>query len=274
MHQGEKPGQLGLGCGYGVESIGASIVQAAFKTGEQCEHLTQASGLPIPIGANAYPLNSISEGHTIYANYDVSIEATGAEYPLACTQIHNTYMGRESVVKETSFDSYLAEAGKEKGEASWNKAHRLNVHEDTNHDGVIDARDKKTTSAFDLWHSHPVEEVGHRWGMTIDLTTCTGCSACVTACNIENNVSVVGKDEVLRHRDMHWIRIDRYYASDFFLEKGEDDGVGVIDSYGRMANPPEHPQTLHMPMMYKHSNYATCETVCPCAATTPIQNGC
>lgn len=273
MQPGQKPGTIGIALGYGRGAGGEKIGQAAFQTGEKGEHITQASGLPMPIGANAYPLTSTSDGNTIYAHYDVSIEATGREYPLACTQIHNTYMGRESVVKETSFDSYLSEAGKAKGEASWNKAHRLNVHEDTNHDGVIDARDKKNTNAFDLWHSHPVEEVGHRWGMTIDLTTCTGCSACVTACNIENNVSVVGKDEVLRHRDMHWIRIDRYYASDFSLEKGEEEGVGVIDSYGRMEDPSENPQTVHMPMMCQHCNHAPCETVCPVAATTHSNEG-
>ena len=139
MQPGQKPGTLGIALGYGRGSNGENIGQAAFQTGEKGEHITQASGLPMPIGANAYPLTSTSEGYTIYAHYDVSIEATGAEYPLACTQIHNTYMGRESVVKETSFDSYLSEAGKAKGEASWNKAHRLNVHEDTNHDGEMEA---------------------------------------------------------------------------------------------------------------------------------------
>ena len=100
--------------------------------------------------------------------------------------------------------------GKKKGEASWNKAHALAVHEDINGDGVINAQDKKQIKEIDLWKEHPVENVGHRWGMTIDLTACTGCGSCVTACHIENNVPVVGKDEVLRHRDMHWMRIDRF----------------------------------------------------------------
>ena len=113
-----------------------------------------------------------------------------------------------------------------------------------------------------------VEEVGHRWGMSIDLTKCTGCSACVTACHIENNVPVVGKDEVLRHRDMHWMRIDRYYSSDYSLEKGAEEGVGVISSYAKMEDPSVNPQTVHMPMMCQHCNHAPCETVCPVAATT------
>ena len=151
-----------------------------------------------------------------------------------------------------------------------NKNHTLTVHEDVNGDGVIDASDGKKTSAFDLW-SHPVEGVGH-WGMTIDLTTCTGCSACVTACHIENNVPVVGKDEVRRHRDMHWMRIDRYYASDWSQERGAEEGVGVISSYTKMKTP-ANPQTVHMPMMCQHCNHAPCETVCPVAATTHSNEG-
>ena len=71
------------------------------------------------------------------AAYDVSVEATGETYPLACTQIQHTYMGRDSVVKETSFDDYLAEAGVKRGDASWNKTIGLNVHDDINGDGEL-----------------------------------------------------------------------------------------------------------------------------------------
>lgn len=266
MQPGQKQGTVSIALGYGRGSNGENIGKAAYQTGENGETLSLESGLPMPIGANAFPFTS-------GANYDVQVEKTGAEYSLASTQMHGTAMGRDSVVKETTLAAFLTEADKPKGEASWNKAPGLNVHEDVNHDGVIDSRDKKSTNAFDLWHSHPVEEVGHRWGMSIDLTKCTGCSACVTACHIENNVPVVGKDEVLRHRDMHWMRIDRYYSSDYSLEKGAEEGVGVISSYAKMEDPSVNPQTVHMPMMCQHCNHAPCETVCPVAATTHSNEG-
>ena len=273
MQPGQTPGTVGIALGYGRGDGGENIGRAAFATGENGEHLLTAEGKPMPIGANVFGLATVNGGVPRYDAYDVTVEATGAEYALAATQIHNTVMDRDSVVKETTFGSYLAEASKPKGQASWNKSHTLNVHADVNGDGVINASDAKNTSAFDLWHSHPVEGVGHRWGMTIDLTTCTGCSSCVTACHIENNVPVVGKDEVRRHRDMHWMRIDRYYASDWSQERGAEEGVGVIASYTKMEDPSANPQTVHMPMMCQHCNHAPCETVCPVAATTHSNEG-
>ena len=110
--------------------------------------------------------------------------------------------------------------------------------------------------------------MNHKWGLTIDMTSCIGCAACVVACTVENNVHVVGKDEVRRHRDMHWMRIDRYFSStDQPIDLGntlentqEKTGKGAIGAYREMENPAESPRTVHMPMMCQHCNHAPCST--------------
>lgn len=276
---GQKPGTIGIALGYGRGANNEKIGKAAFQTAANGECEMNENGTPKTIGQNAFQFVSTSTTRQYIGT--AAIEVTEETYELASTQLHNTVMGRDSVVRETVLGKYLSEKEAEKGTASWNLVPSLPVHEDVNGDGKINPADRKPVKEFDLYRDHPVEGAGHRWGLTIDLSSCIGCGSCITACHTENNVPVVGKDEVRRHRDMHWMRIDRYFSSEYqpidlsqTLEKTEEaTGKGAIGAYREMENPEENPRTVHMPMMCQHCNHAPCETVCPVAATTHSNEG-
>ncbi|UKN00870.1 TAT-variant-translocated molybdopterin oxidoreductase [Paracrocinitomix mangrovi] len=248
---GQAPGTIGIALGYGRGEGGEEIGKAAFQ---QVGDYGQAS--KNVIGVNAFKL--VSDGD--YDVYNASISKTDEEYNLACTQTHSTVMARNSIVKETTLGIY-----KTKGKGAYNHQHTLHMGWD---------HEEKPVTEFDLWPEHPVEKVGHRWGMTIDLSSCIGCGSCLIACQSENNVPVVGKDEVRRGREMHWLRLDRYYASDAEATVGTRNPDDFAEGgFGALKKPANNPKVVHMPMMCHHCNHAPCETVCPVAATTHSNEG-
>lgn len=231
---GQAYGTLGIALGFGRTKVG--------KAGNN-------------VGQNAFPLITLNGEHFDYDNYSVTVSKTDEKHEIAATQTHHTMMGRE-IVKETTLAEY------KKDPASGNTQVMLATH-----------KGMEPVADVNIWNEHPVEHVGHRWGLAIDLNSCIGCGACVTACHSENNVPVVGKEEVRRSRDMHWLRIDRYYTSDMTKEKGKAEGLGQIEMFGLMERASENPQVAFQPVMCQHCNHASCETVCPVAATTHSNEG-
>jgi MoCo/4Fe-4S cofactor protein with predicted Tat translocation signal len=201
---------------------------------------TSAGPVGLNVGKNAFPFYSLRNG-TFQASAPATLTATGDNSPLAQTQTHHSIEGRNSIIKETTFKEYL------KNPAS-------NSGKDEEH---------KTYSLWDEY-DHPA----YNWVMAIDLNACTGCGACVVACSAENNVVVVGKEEVKRRREMHWIRIDRYYSFN-------DDGQGGTTREKEIAKLEDldNVRVVYQPMLCQHCDHAPCETVCPVLATVHSSEG-
>lgn len=224
IQPGQHPQVLGIAVGYGqkitnrFKNIGPEWISK--------RPTIEENGV---VGVNAYPAMNIEDGMLINRTKVNKLEKTGKKYWLARTQTYHAIrvpeeLGGETrhLIHETSYKEY------KKDPASGNE--REMVH-------------------HELW-PQDFEYKGHHWMMVIDLTKCTGCSACVVSCQIENNIPVVGKDEVYRRREMHWIRIDRYYS-------GEGENVKVV----------------HQPVMCHHCDHAPCEGVCPVLATVHSEEG-
>ena len=235
IQPGQARGTVGLAIGYGR---------------------TNAGRVANNIGVNAYPLIVEFAGTpnmNISANVGVSL--TGEAAKVAHTQTHHTFMNREYVVQETTLDTY-----KNHPEHAFHrpKIAASNALEKKLGDDIIDG--KLQPREISLWKGHAYNN--HHWTMTVDLNSCIGCSSCSVACIAENNVPVVGKQEVLNRREMTWMRIDRYYSS----EKS-------ATSNAEMEVAAENPEVTFQPMMCQHCNNAPCETVCPVAATTHSTEG-
>jgi len=228
VQAGQHDRVVGVALGYGsllskrFANIGPEWLQSKPTVGP--------NGL---VGKNAAPMLKWTAGSLRFTRDGVRLTKAAGQQPLASTQSYNlltvpprfTTPGQERrpIVRELTLEAW----------------------QELPHKPDAAPAEKNE----DLWPAdHP--DNGPHWGMVIDLTTCTGCSACVIACQVENNIPVVGKDEVRRHRDMHWLRLDRYYTE-------RDGGVDV----------------LHQPMLCQHCGNAPCEVVCPVLATVHNDEG-
>ena len=251
IQPGQAEGSLGLALGYGKKNAG--------KTAET--------------GVNAYPL---FDGSNLSVN-NVKIEKTSGEHEFAGMQLQNTLMGRYEIAKEVPLETFLTVPFDDTSKDAEGNVKGWNVPiEYQTLNGARPAR------KIDLWDAFDDTD-GPHFNLSVDLNSCTGCGACVIACQAENNTAVVGKDEIRMSRDMYWLRIDRYYSSTEKVEvlDGLKEGKDVPELYGDVPlgkkgvldTVADNPDVIFQPIMCQHCNHAPCETVCPVAATSHGKQG-
>jgi len=209
-----------------VPGIHPDVIAIAVGYGRNMNAGKAAGG----VGQNAYPFVSYNGQTFDYFSPAISIEDAGKKYDIGLTQTHNSYEGRP-IIKETTLEAFIKNPKE--------------VNEDREELSKF-GKDFRTDAT--LYPNHPYP--GIKWGMSIDLNTCFGCGACTIACQAENNVSVVGKEQVIKAHEMHWIRIDRYFSGD-----------------------ENNPEVVFQPMLCQHCDNAPCENVCPVAATNHSSEG-
>ncbi|MBS1720675.1 MAG: TAT-variant-translocated molybdopterin oxidoreductase [Armatimonadetes bacterium] len=210
-------------------------------------------------GVDVYALRSSKA-----LNHAVAEETRGssAVYALATTQIHHSMLGRDIVQWNT-----LAELSGLTGET----AHGAGEHKEGEHkEGEHGAEEghKRELKDLNMYPDEIFEFEGPQWGMTIDMNLCIGCNACAIACQAENNIPIVGKEQVKRGREMHWIRIDRYYTSQNAVT-----GQRTEEPNNKEVDPIDNPMPVFQPIACVHCEKAPCEPVCPVAATVHSHDG-
>lgn len=236
VQPGQAEGSFGLALGYGKKD----------------------SGKVAATGINAYPL--FDGVNTALSS--VTIEKVSGTHEFAGMQLQNTLMGRYEIAREVPLEDFINIPFDDKLKG-WNKPLEYHTYNSSLPAGKISLWDE-----FD-------DTDGPHFNLSVDLNSCTGCGACIIACQAENNVPVVGKEEIRMSRDMYWLRIDRYYSSRETITSQQqvERGLNVPQVYDILIDPAKNPDVIFQPVMCQHCNHAPCETVCPVAATSHGKQG-
>jgi MoCo/4Fe-4S cofactor protein with predicted Tat translocation signal len=216
---GQAKGTVVVYAGYGRDT-GGTIATGLSRSMPELAHPMNEAG--IEMGFDAYPIYQVGA-----FGVPVEIRKVGGRGYLAAVQTHHSMEGRD-IVRSGSLEEFKKNPG------------------------MLPEHPHHVDKEASLYNQTAIDNVGqHKWGMTIDLSLCIGCNACTIACQAENNIPTVGKEQVMRGREMHWIRVDRY-------------NVGPADSPS---------ETVFQPVPCMHCEKAPCEPVCPVAATVHSKEG-